>query len=122
LIEKEIAKPPYYWNLLFGNIAGFQANLNSLSAAANEIPRDHYISFGGLAKQQLPAVSTAIAMGYGVRIGLEDNLWYDSGKKIPATNISLLKRVHDLNQIHQREWMPSSEFGNLGFYNRKRNQ
>lgn len=120
LIEKEIAKPPYYWNLLFGNIAGFQANLNSLSAGVNEIPRDHYISFGGLAKQQLPAVSTAIAMGYGVRIGLEDNLWYDSEKTIPATNISLLKRVHDLNQIHQREWMPSSEFGNLGFYNRKR--
>jgi 3-keto-5-aminohexanoate cleavage enzyme len=119
LIEKEIAKPPYYWNLLFGNIAGFQANLSSFSAAINQIPNHHYVSFGGLAKQQLPAISTAIAMGYGVRVGLEDNLWYDQAKTLPATNISLLKRVHSLNEIHQREWMPPSEFGYLGFYNRK---
>jgi 3-keto-5-aminohexanoate cleavage enzyme len=28
-----------------------------------------------------------------VRVGLEDNLWMDMGKKDPATNVRLIERV-----------------------------
>lgn len=120
LINKGIVDGPYYWNLLFGNIAGFQANLNHLSVALNDIPANHFVSLAGLAANQLPISSTAVAMGYGVRIGIEDNIWWDINRTRKCTNIELIKRVHQLIEINQKELFTASEFGALGFYNRKK--
>ena len=118
LIQKNILQPPFYWNLLFGNIAGFQANLTQMAAAANELnSKDHFVAFGGVGQAQFKANSVALVMGYGVRIGLEDNIWFDKGRKIKAKNIELLKRIHALMEIHENRLLSSSEFGKFGFYN-----
>ena len=45
---------------------------------------------------------------------LEDNNFMDTNKREMATNISLLKRIHKLMQVNQKELMISSE---LGIYN-----
>jgi len=37
--------------------------------------------------------SVAVSAGYGVRIGLEDNIWYDNHRTRLATNVDLLKRI-----------------------------
>jgi len=118
LIQKNILQPPFYWNLLFGNIAGFQANLTQMAAAANELnSKDHFVAFGGVGQAQFKANSVALVMGYGVRIGLEDNIWFDKSRKIKAKNIELLKRIHALMEIHENRLLSSSEFGKFGFYN-----
>src|SRR5688572_1603215 len=118
LIQKNILQPPFYWNLLFGNIAGFQANLSQMAAAANELNgNDHFIAFGGVGQAQFKANSVALVMGYGVRIGLEDNIWFDKSRKIKAKNIELLKRIHALMEIHENRLLSSAEFGKFGFYN-----
>jgi 3-keto-5-aminohexanoate cleavage enzyme len=83
-----------------------------------EIPADHFISFAGLGEFQLKMNAMAIAMGYGVRIGLEDNIWWDNKKTVKATNLDLVKRVHDLMEIHQVELFEPVELGNMGFYNK----
>lgn len=120
LIEKQIIEGPYYWNLLFGNIAGMQATFSHMGTAIKEIPSSHYISLAGLGSDQLPINASAIAMGYGVRVGLEDNIWLDhKGGKL-ATNTELVRRIHQLLEIHGTEYFPSSEFGSLGYYNRKK--
>lgn len=121
LIGKSIVEGPFYWNLLFGNIAGFQANLSHVGAALDGIPQDHFISLAGLSKDQLPINSLAIAMGYGVRVGIEDNIWWDEKRSRPCTNLELLKRVHELINISGRGYFPSKDLGALGFYNRKAN-
>lgn len=120
LIDKGIVKGPYYWNLLFGNIAGFQANFNQMGAAVKEIPEDHYVALAGIGQDQLPVNAAAIAMGYGVRVGIEDNIWWDAGRTRHCTNIELIERIHLLIDIHQREFFTPREFGALGFYNRKK--
>lgn len=118
LIHKGIIKPPFYWNLLFGNIAGFQSSLNHMGLAAAELKEeDHYISFGGLGNVQLKINAIAIAAGYGVRVGIEDNIWYDDSRKVKASNIALVKRIHQLMNIHERRLMTSAELGQKGFYN-----
>lgn len=123
LIKKNILKGPFYWNLLFGNIAGMQAELIQIGNAVREIKEEgkdeHFISLGGLGSEQLKINTIAIASGYGVRAGLEDNTWFDRGRTQPATNMDLLKRVHQLMQIHESEVMPSSVLGELGFYNER---
>jgi len=118
LIQKGMLEPPFYWNFLFGNIAGFQASPLQIGTALSELNDDHhFISFGGIGQSQLTANAIAIACGYGVRVGLEDNIWLDKERKIKATNISLLERVHQMMEIHERQLMSSVEFGKSGFYN-----
>jgi uncharacterized protein (DUF849 family) len=117
LIQKGIVEGPYYWNLLFGNIAGFQAQLNHVATALQEIPSDHYVSLAGLGKYQLSINSMAISQGLGVRVGLEDNIWWDRAKDQKATNAQLVKRVHELIKLNQKTFMEPKEFGGLGFYN-----
>ncbi len=122
LIGKGLAKGPHYWNILFGNIAGMQAEFHQMGAALNEIPEGHFVAFAGLGASQTPVMGAAIAQGLGVRIGLEDNIWYDRKKSTLATNITLLRRVHQLLEIHERNFMSPFEFGNYGFYNSGRDQ
>lgn len=119
MIKKGIIEGPYYWNLLFGNIAGFQANFLHIGTAISMIPNDHYIGLAGLAGDQLPVNAAAIAMGYGVRVGIEDNIWWDKTRKRHASNIELVKRIHDMITTMDAVFMPPKEFGELGFFNKK---
>jgi uncharacterized protein (DUF849 family) len=121
LIDKKYIEGPFYWNLIFGNIAGFQASFNQIGIALNDIPKDHFVSLAGLGSDQLPVNSTAISMGYGARIGIEDNIWWDEKRSRHVSNIELIKRSHELIEINQKTFFNPKEFGELGFYNRKRN-
>lgn len=120
LLRKQETKPPFYWNILFGNIAGMQATLSAMAAALNEIPDDHYVAFAGLGNSQLPAISTAISHGLGVRIGIEDNIWLDRNRTQFAKNVDLVKRVHEFIEMHEQTFMSAVELGAKGFYNTKR--
>lgn len=117
LIRKGILKGPHYWNLLFGNIAGFQPSLSHIGLAVQEIPDSDTIVLAGLGESQLQVNSVAIAMGFGVRVGLEDNIFWDSDRKKLATNLELLARVHDLIRLHGKQFCAPKEFGQRGFYN-----
>ena len=75
----------------------------------NDLPDDSYCSLGGIGKFQLQMNSLAISMGKGVRVGLEDNIWYDKYRTKYAQNIDLLKRIHILAKANEREIMSSAE-------------
>jgi len=117
LIKKDIIQGPTYWNLLFGNIAGFQPTLSQMGAALSELSEYKHISLAGLGENQLVVNATAIALGFGVRVGLEDNIWWDNKRTEKATNINLIKRVHNLIKLNQKDFFTSKEFGESGFYN-----
>lgn len=117
LMQKGLLQPPYYVNIIAGNIAGTQANMAELGLIINLLPTDFYWALGGIGRQQLPAAAMAIANGGGVRIGLEDNIYWDNERKRLATNMDLLRRVHQLANIFEREIMTPAAFGALGFYN-----
>jgi 3-keto-5-aminohexanoate cleavage enzyme len=120
LINKGFLKPPFYWNIIAGNVAGLQADLMELGMAVKQLPADSLWAFGGIGKQQLAANMLAIATNGGVRVGLEDNIFYDNERKIKATNADLVRRIHVLANLMERPIMSAAEFGGLGFYNSKR--
>ncbi|MBN1924572.1 MAG: 3-keto-5-aminohexanoate cleavage protein, partial [Prolixibacteraceae bacterium] len=120
LINKGILQPPFYFNIILGNIATGQADPAYVGLALKELPDKSYWALGGLGHAQLQMNTMAIALGGGVRVGIEDNIWFDRDKTKPATNLGLIKRIHRLAEIFEREIMKPETFGNLGFYNTKR--
>ena len=117
LIRKSLLKAPFYFNIILGNIAGLQLNFLHLGTAIRDLPEGSLWAAGGIGRAQLGANSLAIAMGGGVRVGLEDNIYFDKAKKKPAGNKELLLRIHELAEIHERKIMKASELGRAGFYN-----
>ncbi len=113
LERKGLLEPPHYFNLLFGNIACAQATLLHMGVMVNDLPDKSYWSFAGIGDVQLPVNSIAIAYGGGVRIGLEDNIWYDKNRTKLAKNSDLLYRIHNLAEANGRKFMTPNEFRKL---------
>jgi uncharacterized protein (DUF849 family) len=93
LIRKRLIVPPYYFNLILGNIACAQANMLNLGLMTQELPADSIWSVGGIGKYQIKMNAMAIVAGGGVRVGLEDNIWYDKERIHLASNRELVERI-----------------------------
>lgn len=121
LLKKQAIEGCSYWNLIFGNIAGMQAVESHFQVALADLPKGDHVGFGGIGSFQLPTFRWAISNNVGVRVGLEDNIWWNREQKELATNIQLIKYVHALIEDEGKEFMTAKEFGNEGFYNSRRN-
>ena len=110
LETKGLIKPPHYFNLLFGNIACAQSDLLHVGVLLNDLPKNSLWSIAGIGKAQLQMNAIAVAIGGGVRVGLEDNIWWDDHRTRLATNYDLLKRIHSIAGINGRKVMRPSKF------------
>lgn len=113
LERKGLLTPPHYFNLLFGNIACAQADIMIAGLMVRDLPPDSICSFAGIGESQLMMNSVAIASNYGVRVGLEDNIWYDAARTRLATNIDLIKRVHVMAEANERQIMKPTDLRKL---------
>ncbi len=103
LIQKGLLLPPYYFNLILGNIACAQADMLHLGLLINELPKESIWSVGGVGDCQLQMNTMSIVAGGGVRIGLEDNIWYDVQRTKLATNRDLIERIVSIAKALGRE-------------------
>jgi uncharacterized protein (DUF849 family) len=110
LERKNLIQPPYYFNLLLGNIACAQADMLHTGVMINDLPKDSLWSLAGIGVNQLKMNSLSIAVGGGVRVGLEDNIWHDTSRTKLATNLGLIQRIHRLAESNEREIMSPEEF------------
>jgi len=113
LANKDLIRSPFYFNLLLGNIACAQADLLHISVMIRDLPPNSFWSLAGFGNSQLIMNSVAIAMGGGVRVGLEDNIYYDRKRKKLAKNIDLLHRIHTIAEANERPLMTSKELRKL---------
>ena len=113
LIRKQLLQPPHYFNLLLGNIASAQADLLHLGILVRDLPADSLWSLTALGDPQLAMNTVAIACGGGVRVGLEDNIWFDQKHNQLARNRDLVKRVHALAEISERSIMKPERLRDL---------
>ena len=113
LIARDILRPPFYFNLILGNIACAQADLLHVGVMIKDLPEQSIFSLGGVGDYQLRINSLAITMGYGVRVGIEDNIWYDRNRTKLATNTELIKRIKEIALANEIETMSSSELRRL---------
>jgi uncharacterized protein (DUF849 family) len=93
LIKKGLLNSPCYFNLILGNIACAQADMLHLGLMIRELPEVSIWSAGGIGDHQLKINVMSILSGGGVRIGIEDNIWYDTQRSELATNRALVERI-----------------------------
>ncbi|KAF0236548.1 MAG: hypothetical protein FD181_2651 [Prolixibacteraceae bacterium] len=109
LEKRGLLDAPHYFNLLLGNVACAQADLLHAGLMIRDLPENSYWSLAGIGDTQLFMNSVAIAANGGVRVGLEDNIFFDKNRKKLAKNIDLLNRIHELAVANEREVMSPSE-------------
>jgi 3-keto-5-aminohexanoate cleavage enzyme len=113
LIQKGLLLPPYYFNLILGNIACAQADMLHLGLLIKELPEESVWSVGGVGDYQLQMNAMAIVAGGGVRIGLEDNIWYDRERTRLASNRDLVERIVTIAKAMGREPLGPEEARDL---------
>jgi uncharacterized protein (DUF849 family) len=82
-----------YFNILLGNLNTASATLNDLAYIYTSLPENSIWAAAGLGNFQLPINTAAIVAGGHVRVGLEDNIYYDAHKRTLATNTILVERI-----------------------------
>ena len=103
LLKEGLLTPPLYVNVLLGNIAGAQADASHLAAILGALPPGCVVSVAGIGRHQLTANGLGLLLADGVRVGLEDNLWFDDARSRLATNGELVQRVLRLATELERE-------------------
>jgi 3-keto-5-aminohexanoate cleavage enzyme len=119
LILKNILKGSHYINIILGNIYNAQTDLSTISSIYNNKPNNSIMCIGGIGKDQLKSNIIGLLYFDGIRIGLEDNLYYKDREK--TTNIDLLKRIHNIMLETDFKLLTPQEFKKLGYANRKIN-
>jgi 3-keto-5-aminohexanoate cleavage enzyme len=110
LLERGVIRQPLYANLFFGSIASAQPTLMEMAAMTQALPAGTVWSFAGVGRTQRQAASLAIALGGGVRMGLEDNIWANAERSRLDTNLAQVQWVRALSELQQRFVMSPVEF------------
>ncbi len=94
LQKKGLIKPPFYFNIILGNIFNAQPEMVDTGNIISQLPENSHWTLGGIGDAQLKMNVAGMINGGGIRIGLEDNIYFNKAKTVLATNINLLKRIN----------------------------
>jgi 3-oxoadipate:acetyl-CoA acetyltransferase len=103
LLERGRLGEPVYANLLLGSLGALAATPLNLALLVERLPREATWAAAGIGRFQFAVNKLAIAMGGGVRVGLEDNIWYDDGRTELASNPRLVERLVLVGRAMGRE-------------------
>jgi uncharacterized protein (DUF849 family) len=94
---------PTYANILLGSLGALAATPFNLALLVERLPPGATWAAAGIGRFQFRMNRLAIAMGGGVRVGLEDNIWYDDDRTELATNPRLVERLVAIARAMGRE-------------------
>lgn len=103
LLRKGRLQPPLYFNLLLGSLGAAPLDLVGLGHMVDMLPEGSTWAAGGIGRYQLDGNVLAIAAGGHVRVGLEDNIYFDRERTEPADNARLVARLARIGRELGRE-------------------
>ena len=109
LIKRGILVKPFYINMLFGSIFSAPATLFDLTHMVKSLPPSVQWGAAGIGKFQLKMNFASVLMGGHVRVGLEDNIWFNEDARDLATNPRLVERVANFSRQIGRQVATASE-------------
>lgn len=108
-----LLEAPAWVNILLGSPGTSPATPGMLGAFLGLLPSGWSWAGAGIGRHQLHANMLAIASGGHVRVGLEDNIWFDRGRTRLATNTDLVRRVTELAETVERSIATPAEVRRL---------
>jgi len=91
LIEKDILDPPYYINVILGPGTFTMPRPKNLLNMVENLPAESHFNVLATGPHQLPLTTMGALLGGHVRVGMEDNLYFERGE--PArSNAQLVER------------------------------
>jgi 3-keto-5-aminohexanoate cleavage enzyme len=102
LVAEGVLEAPCYLNILLGNLGTAPLSPGMLAAFLALVPDDWTWALAGIGRYQLDANLMAVAAGGHVRVGLEDNVWWDRGRTELATNRGLVERISAAAELAER--------------------
>lgn len=91
-IKKGVLKDPAYYQFVLGAAGGMRATIENLVYLKSLLPENAQWSAFGIGKMHTPILMTAVALGGNVRVGMEDNVYYNYGK-LAESNTQLVSRA-----------------------------
>lgn len=95
LIEDGYDEPPYYINIVLNGHKTFQDAMpyepEILQNMVSLLPNESKLCVSAIGSAQLSATTHSILLGGHLRVGLEDNLYYEEDEL--ATNVGLVERT-----------------------------
>jgi 3-keto-5-aminohexanoate cleavage enzyme len=90
-IKKGLIKTPPHFQICLGVLGAARGTVEDLLYLRNLLPKNSTWSAFAIGKGHIPILYTTIALGGHIRVGLEDNLYYNKDKL--ATNAELVERA-----------------------------
>lgn len=103
LVEHGVLNTPLYCNLLLGSLGTLSATAYNLAMIVRALPPETTWAATGIGRSQFRINAMSITMGGHVRVGLEDNIWYDDERTRSATNADLIGRLVGISLACGRE-------------------
>lgn len=98
--EGYIADPPHF-QLVLGMRNGMAATIENLVYMKGLLPPEATWSAFGIGRAHLPILTTSIAMGGHVRVGMEDNIYMAAGEKA-TSNVQFVERAKRLIEMNNK--------------------
>jgi uncharacterized protein (DUF849 family) len=95
LLNDGLDEPPHFINFVLGAGRGFQGAMpytpKILQSMVDLMPENAVFNVSAIGPAQLNAALQSLLLGGHVRVGLEDNLYYERG--VLANNVQLVERI-----------------------------
>jgi 3-keto-5-aminohexanoate cleavage enzyme len=101
LVKKGLLEEPLHFDFVMGVPGGIPGSLKNLLHLSESIPSGSTWTVAGMGRFELPLGTAAIIMGGHVRVGFEDNIYYDKGV-LAQSNAQLVERIVRVADIHSR--------------------
>uniref|UniRef100_UPI0038B3C46F 3-keto-5-aminohexanoate cleavage enzyme n=1 Tax=Microaerobacter geothermalis TaxID=674972 RepID=UPI0038B3C46F len=92
LVKLGLLHPPLHFDFVMGVPGGIPATPKNLLHLVEQIPEGSTWTVAGIGRWQLPMAAHALLWGGHVRVGFEDNLFYEKGI-LATSNAQLVERV-----------------------------
>ncbi len=92
LIKEGLIDLPFQFGLIMGVPGGIPGTIKDLLHLYESLPEKSMWSATGIGKSHIPISVTSIALGGNVRLGFEDNIYYEKGI-LAESNAQLVKRI-----------------------------
>ncbi|MDE6589813.1 MAG: 3-keto-5-aminohexanoate cleavage protein [Oscillospiraceae bacterium] len=94
-VKTGVLKAPCHFQLILGAAGGVKGTVEDMVALVSRLPKDCTWAASGIGRSHVPIMMAAIAMGGHLRVGMEDNVFYQKG--VPAdSNAQFVARAKRL--------------------------